>query len=269
MRSVQYTSIQSMTKAEWKNEWRIGRENARRLRSISQYPYIITESSSFILIHIDDLLHFSSASSSLHNIEYLNCRKMSNAGTTKRKSPPTELSTDDQQLESVPRQLKIQRRDERLASTSKQPESTQTPDVVYQSTKVSQSTQTPDVVHQSAKVSQSTQHPTSFVKGQKFSINSDTRHHSSKCKSSQSTQNPTSFIKVQKFLNQLRHPTSFIKVQKLLLLQPFLSKAQCTRNRQNYPSRHSKTGCMRANIVPALLPQTLMISSRSLSSEAT
>ena len=38
MRSAQYTSIQSMTKAEWKNEWITGRENARRLRSISQYP---------------------------------------------------------------------------------------------------------------------------------------------------------------------------------------------------------------------------------------
>jgi hypothetical protein len=38
MRSSQYTSIQSMTNAEWTT----GREIARRLRTISQYPDITT-----------------------------------------------------------------------------------------------------------------------------------------------------------------------------------------------------------------------------------
>jgi ribonuclease HI len=39
MRSAQYTSIQSMTNAEWKTT---GRERARRLRSISQFPVTTT-----------------------------------------------------------------------------------------------------------------------------------------------------------------------------------------------------------------------------------
>jgi hypothetical protein len=38
MRSAQYTSIQSMTKAKWRNEWTTGRESARRLENLSQYP---------------------------------------------------------------------------------------------------------------------------------------------------------------------------------------------------------------------------------------
>jgi hypothetical protein len=37
MKSVQNRSIQSMTKAKWETEWRTGRENARRLRSMSRH----------------------------------------------------------------------------------------------------------------------------------------------------------------------------------------------------------------------------------------
>ena len=42
LRAAQYTSIQTMTNAKWKNEWTTGRETARRLRSISKQPDIIT-----------------------------------------------------------------------------------------------------------------------------------------------------------------------------------------------------------------------------------
>ena len=38
LRAAQYTSIQTMTNAKWKNEWTTGRETARRLRSISKQP---------------------------------------------------------------------------------------------------------------------------------------------------------------------------------------------------------------------------------------
>ena len=38
MRSAQYRTIQSMTKINWETEWRTGRENARRLRQMSQHP---------------------------------------------------------------------------------------------------------------------------------------------------------------------------------------------------------------------------------------
>jgi len=32
-----------MTKTKWETEWKMGKENARRLRSMSQYPGTITE----------------------------------------------------------------------------------------------------------------------------------------------------------------------------------------------------------------------------------
>ena len=38
MKSAQRSSIQSMAKINWETEWRTGRENARRLRSMSQHP---------------------------------------------------------------------------------------------------------------------------------------------------------------------------------------------------------------------------------------
>ena len=38
MKSAQKRSIQSMTKAQWETEWKLGRENARRLRNMSQQP---------------------------------------------------------------------------------------------------------------------------------------------------------------------------------------------------------------------------------------
>ena len=38
MKSAQNRSIQSMAKTKWEAEWRTGRENARRLRNMSQYP---------------------------------------------------------------------------------------------------------------------------------------------------------------------------------------------------------------------------------------
>jgi ribonuclease HI len=38
MRSAQYRSIQSMAKTNWETEWRTGRENAKRLRCMSQHP---------------------------------------------------------------------------------------------------------------------------------------------------------------------------------------------------------------------------------------
>jgi ribonuclease HI len=38
MRSAQNRSIQSMAKTKWESEWKSGRENARRLRKMSQYP---------------------------------------------------------------------------------------------------------------------------------------------------------------------------------------------------------------------------------------
>jgi ribonuclease HI len=38
MKSAQNRSIQSMSNAKWEAEWRTGKENARRLRSMSKYP---------------------------------------------------------------------------------------------------------------------------------------------------------------------------------------------------------------------------------------
>src|SRR5271169_4335456 len=38
MKSAQNRSIQSMVKAEWETEWQTGRENARRMRNMSQHP---------------------------------------------------------------------------------------------------------------------------------------------------------------------------------------------------------------------------------------
>jgi hypothetical protein len=38
MRSAQNRSIQSMTKIKWETEWKTGRQNAKRLRNMSQYP---------------------------------------------------------------------------------------------------------------------------------------------------------------------------------------------------------------------------------------
>ena len=38
MKSAQYRSIKSMTKSKWQNEWKTGRENARRLQKMSQHP---------------------------------------------------------------------------------------------------------------------------------------------------------------------------------------------------------------------------------------
>jgi ribonuclease HI len=38
MRSAQRRSIQSMARTKWENEWKTGRQNAKRLRSMSQYP---------------------------------------------------------------------------------------------------------------------------------------------------------------------------------------------------------------------------------------
>jgi hypothetical protein len=38
MKSTQNRSIQSMAKTKWETEWETGRENARRLRNMSQYP---------------------------------------------------------------------------------------------------------------------------------------------------------------------------------------------------------------------------------------
>jgi hypothetical protein len=38
MRSAQNRSIQSMARIKWETEWKTGRENARRLRNMSQYP---------------------------------------------------------------------------------------------------------------------------------------------------------------------------------------------------------------------------------------
>jgi len=38
MKSARNRSIQSMTKTKWATEWKTGRENARRLRNMSQYP---------------------------------------------------------------------------------------------------------------------------------------------------------------------------------------------------------------------------------------
>ena len=38
MKSAQNRSIQTMTKTKWEIEWKMGKTNARRLRSMSQYP---------------------------------------------------------------------------------------------------------------------------------------------------------------------------------------------------------------------------------------
>jgi ribonuclease HI len=38
MRSAQKQSIQSMAKIKWETEWKTGRQNAKRLRNMSQYP---------------------------------------------------------------------------------------------------------------------------------------------------------------------------------------------------------------------------------------
>jgi ribonuclease HI len=38
MRSAQYGSIQYMAKTQWKTEWKTGKENAKRLRCMSQHP---------------------------------------------------------------------------------------------------------------------------------------------------------------------------------------------------------------------------------------
>ena len=38
MKSAQNRSIQSMAKTKWETEWQTGRENARRLRNMSQHP---------------------------------------------------------------------------------------------------------------------------------------------------------------------------------------------------------------------------------------
>jgi ribonuclease HI len=38
MRSAQKRSIQSMAKIKWETEWKTGRQNAKRLRNMSQYP---------------------------------------------------------------------------------------------------------------------------------------------------------------------------------------------------------------------------------------
>jgi hypothetical protein len=38
MKSAQNRSIQTMTKTKWEMEWKTGKENARRLRNMSQYP---------------------------------------------------------------------------------------------------------------------------------------------------------------------------------------------------------------------------------------
>ena len=42
MKSAQYASIKAMTNTKWRNEWTTGRENARRLRRISQDPETTT-----------------------------------------------------------------------------------------------------------------------------------------------------------------------------------------------------------------------------------
>ena len=38
MKSAQNRSIQSMTNTQWETEWKTGKENAKRLRAMSQYP---------------------------------------------------------------------------------------------------------------------------------------------------------------------------------------------------------------------------------------
>ena len=38
MKSAQNRTIQSMIKSKWEIEWKTGKENARCLRSMSQYP---------------------------------------------------------------------------------------------------------------------------------------------------------------------------------------------------------------------------------------
>ena len=38
MKSAQYRSIKSMAKSKWETEWKTGRQNARRLRKMSQHP---------------------------------------------------------------------------------------------------------------------------------------------------------------------------------------------------------------------------------------
>jgi hypothetical protein len=42
MKPAQHQLIQSMTKAEWETVWKMGRENGRRLRNMSQYPSTTT-----------------------------------------------------------------------------------------------------------------------------------------------------------------------------------------------------------------------------------
>jgi len=42
MKSVQNQSIKSMAKNKWEIKWKMGRENARRLRNMSQYLGTIT-----------------------------------------------------------------------------------------------------------------------------------------------------------------------------------------------------------------------------------
>ena len=43
MKSAQNRTIQSMVKTKWEIEWKMGKENARRLRSMSQHPHIFKE----------------------------------------------------------------------------------------------------------------------------------------------------------------------------------------------------------------------------------
>ena len=42
MKLAHNRSIQTMTKTKWEMEWKMGKENARRLHNMSQYPSIIT-----------------------------------------------------------------------------------------------------------------------------------------------------------------------------------------------------------------------------------
>jgi RNase H len=42
MKSAQYGSIQAMVNSKWKTEWTMGRQNARRLRNMSQHPDVAT-----------------------------------------------------------------------------------------------------------------------------------------------------------------------------------------------------------------------------------
>jgi len=54
MKSAQNRSIQSMAKIKWETEWKTGRENARRLRNMSQYPGTTTGPKLYeLLIAID------------------------------------------------------------------------------------------------------------------------------------------------------------------------------------------------------------------------